>query len=218
MLIIEGADLVGKTTLAKALCAKLNELGWPHVYQHLSRLPAPWQRDAVRNYDRLCSPYSVRDRFHYSEPVYASARGDDPMISPGDFEVVNNIVRSVAGYVIIVTATEELIAERYARRAAQEMYDLHKILRVNEDFRHAAEVGRFAISQNGKAKDEYYFPVDLHVRCSSAAPFPCPEEIRLAAYTSRLMGQYHYPGARVVSQPRPMEPENAIEPLRSLAR
>jgi len=185
MLIIEGADLVGKTTLAKALTKQLNELGWPHVYQHLSRLPTCWREKTVGNYSRLMNAYAVRDRFHMSEPLYAAARGEEPMLSPGQYRSVDEEVKSHGGYIIVVTADPELIERRYAEHAAREMYSLDKVLEVNEGF--------VAMANGGW--DNYVNPLmDLHVHCTQAEQWPALPQLR--AYTARLAANFPYPGAR----------------------
>ena len=187
MLIIEGADLVGKTTLAKKLTSKLNDLGWPHVYQHLSRLPHEWRQDAVRNYARLCSPYTVRDRFHVSEPVYAEAREEEPMLNPLSYRNVDRIVQANGGYIIVITAAEDLIRERYARLGdRQEMYDLEKILAVNDAYYQLAHGGWRGFSAS----------IDLRFHCHEAMSFVDENDVLLRAYTSRLEANYPYPNAR----------------------
>lgn len=189
MLIIEGADLVGKTVLSKALCLRLNALGWPHVYQHLSRLPTTWAADAVQNYSRLCSPYVVRDRFHVSEPVYAQARGELPMLTPETYRQVDRLVHCTSGYVIVITASPSLIEQRYREHAAREMYDLDKVLAVNDAY------GAMAHRTFG----DYQPAIDLYIHCSESNPWVDPGEIALRAYTSRLNANYPYVGARAVS-------------------
>ena len=188
MIIVEGSDLVGKTTLCKVLCAKLNELGWPHVYQHLSRLPASWAADPVANYRRLASPYVVRDRFHMSEPLYAATRGEHPMISPRGYEQVDRSLAAYCAFTIVVTADPELIRARYEARRQLEMYALDTILQVNESYRQMIEgVGLWG---------EYRMRYDLHVHCDERTPFPPLEQIGLFGYTARMTNEFPYSGAK----------------------
>lgn len=187
MLIIEGADLVGKTTLAKALAKKLNSRSWPHVYQHLSRLPHEWAHHAVENYARLCSPYVVRDRFHMSELVYSDARREEPTLSPGTYRTVDQIVRSYCGFTIVVVATPDLIEERYRREVAggrAEMYDVERVLLVNQHFTDIA-------TQAGRWRD-YSIAFDHVISCDRDHPFPDPDQILLSAYCRRLAAEYPY--------------------------
>ena len=139
MLILEGADLVGKTTLAHKLIAEMNQRGWPHVYRHLSKLPDAWRAQATSNYSRLASPYIVQDRFHVSEPVYAWIRGEKPMMTPQSYSDVEAVLRIDAKFTVIIVADASLIERRYI--AEREMYSLEKVLKVNALYRHILDTG-----------------------------------------------------------------------------
>lgn len=129
MLILEGADLVGKTTLAHKLIAEMNQRGWPHVYRHLSKLPDAWRAQATSNYARLMSPYIVQDRFHVSEPVYAWIRGEKPLMTQQNYSDVEACLRVMGGFKVVIVAEPALIERRYV--AEREMYPLEKVLEVN---------------------------------------------------------------------------------------
>ena len=162
MLIIEGPDLAGKTTLAKALCERplLRDAGY--VYQHLSRLPSGFQ--AVQ-YLQMAAPMTVRDRFHMSEPCYSYARGDKPRLTLEEYRYVDGALRSLGAVTVVVLPSEELIAERYVTRAVLEMYPLDKVLRAREAFENMV-TGRPIC---GRQWDPDF---DLVVRCDNTLPFP----------------------------------------------
>lgn len=131
MLIIEGADLVGKTTLAKACLKILNDAGESHMMAHLSRPPKSF--DGYRGYlDRLAT-CTVWDRFHLSELAYRAC-DDYPMCTtPLKYELVDAAIRQRGGYVVCVIGDNNVIADRYAE-CSDDMYGLEHIKRVNEVF------------------------------------------------------------------------------------
>lgn len=135
MLIIEGADLTGKTTLAKRLAKLLNEqYGLPHVYQHLSRLPACWRGRARELHEELARRWVVQDRFHMSEVAYASARKDEPMLSPVEYELLDCSLRAGLGAltVVLVDLTGDVIRSRWRDG---EMFTLGQVLKVNDYYK-----------------------------------------------------------------------------------
>lgn len=125
IIIIDGCDLVGKTTLAKKLEAKTGL-----VYQHLSRLP-----DAFDRYwgylDRMGDGRVVYDRFHMSEVAYARMRGDETPLTPERYRLVDAQLRLRGCVTVVVTAEESLIRARWGR---DEMYDLEQVVAVNRIF------------------------------------------------------------------------------------
>lgn len=182
MIIIEGADLVGKTTFCHALMVRLNELGWPHVYRHMGKPPDCWKYDPVACYNRLSSPYIVQDRFYLSELVYAPLRDASPHITLSHCAAIRRHLRSLCAFMVVVTADPVLIRQRYNR---PEMFGLDKVLDANERFCRAAREGTL---------DGYSVNADLHIHCTEQKPFPSLEELYLRTYTNRLVAQMPYPG------------------------
>jgi len=74
MLILEGADQLGKTTLANKLLKELHKRGYPYVYRHFTRLPDCWKYPM--SYLAHVSEPVVQDRFHMSEIVYTYMRNE----------------------------------------------------------------------------------------------------------------------------------------------
>lgn len=194
MFIVEGPDLVGKTTLAKKIAGWLNELGWPHIYRHLSRLPETWHWDPVSNYGRLMNPYVVQDRFHYSEPLYSRVRGDSALLGPSSYAQVERRLRSFAAFTMVITADEALIEKRYtAERRVHEMYSLEKVLEVNRLYEEGASSGDAGWSG-------YRMPCDLWIRCTEEQPFvELSEHLNLHIYLNRLTRDFPYAGAKRVA-------------------
>lgn len=88
MIIIEGTDLTGKTTLAKQLVRKYDA-----TYVHLG-LPVPPQR----HWDKLCwtmnshSRLTVYDRAGFGSVVYGSIMDDEPNRYPVTLDELNRFV------------------------------------------------------------------------------------------------------------------------------
>lgn len=188
MLIVEGADCVGKTTLCKELVRALNEAGWPHVYHHLGLLPPCWRERAEQNYARIMAPYVVQDRFHLSEPIYAAARGDEPMLDVGQFDRVNRSLHGYGGFQVVVLAESQVIRQRFHATRLGQMYDLDTVLEVNDQYRQAAARGRWS---------GYPVNVDYVVNNhDDMAPGPVAQRI-VEQYVRRLCREgLAYPGAR----------------------
>lgn len=133
MLIVEGADLVGKTTLCEALVRELSRREHGYVYRHLTKLPngfvSPWA------YMQLASRRVVQDRFHMSEVLYAKARHERPVLSPFGYALVDAHLRQLGAFTVIVTTSRDQIADRWR---AGEMYDLDTVLAINDDFESVA--------------------------------------------------------------------------------
>ncbi len=170
MLIIEGPDLVGKTTLAHKAIRLLNDANFPHVYHHLSRLPKAWKRDAAMNYRRLATPYVVQDRFHMSDPLYAELRGEPPVLSPSEYHELDGFLHFMGVYQLTIVADEELIVERYEKHAQREMYRLEDVLRVNKLYINALRAERHK---------EYIIRCDGSFHCSRRIPFVTDDWLRL---------------------------------------
>jgi len=124
MIIIEGPDLVGKTTLAKKIAerAKLR-------YRHLSRMPDVF--DFFHGYTQMMHPHVVHDRMFLSEPVYATARGDQTPLTPERFHYVQGYAQTIGCITISVMTSLEAIEKRYREREAEEMYNWETMVRVH---------------------------------------------------------------------------------------
>lgn len=134
MIIVEGADLTGKTTFARKLAQALG-----FDYAHLSRLPPLFDKqfNHYLDYLPLIKPNVVWDRFHMSEVAYSYARNEDPStwkIKPSYYYALDRMLLKRATIIIVVTAEREVIAERFFRAARSEMYSLEQIQRANEAY------------------------------------------------------------------------------------
>lgn len=165
MLIIEGTDLVGKTTLAQTLTKRLAYSGY--VYSHFTRLPRGF--DYCWDYIARASRRVVQDRFHMSEWAYSQAR-DDPEPSPlscEKYRVIDGYLRSIGAFTVVILAEESLIRSRLGR---EEMYDIDVILKAQNSFKYLTTT---------RACD-----YDLVIKCDERNPWPDDQRI-LSAYLAR---------------------------------
>ena len=144
MLIVEGPDLVGKTTLCKELARVLNhEHGLPHDYAHLSKRSVAWQTFAetpVPLYLARAARHTVQDRFHMSDPIYACIRKDNGHIVPDDYALLDGMLRGKYGMmtVLMFDATDNCDVIR-SRWRDGEMYNLQFVTLVNLEYRQLAK-------------------------------------------------------------------------------
>lgn len=157
MIIIEGTDLVGKTSVCNKICeADGNTL----VYQHLSKPPENW--DYLFGYIDLAAKFSVRDRFHISDIAYRAACGEQPRIDPEHFRLVDAHLRLLGTVTAVITVDDCLLEERFAARKSVEMYKLDVILKANNYYKTIAKRGRY---------HHYNVDIDFHFHCTREYPY-----------------------------------------------
>lgn len=161
MLIIEGTDLVGKTTFAKTLVDELRNDGY--IYKHFSRLPETF--DYYWGYRDNAVRRSVQDRYHMSEIAYSMARGDIPKIDPLGYHLIDGALRNYGAFTVVITAEAELIKQRWGR---DEMYNLEQVLYANSLFDDVVNAG-FPGYPN--------IDVQAHIHCNADKPFPDPIDL-----------------------------------------
>lgn len=116
MLIIEGADRVGKTTLCHKLIERLAPTG-PWMYRHFGPLPESWMHPW--DYFPHMSRYVVQDRFHLSEWVYRRAEGQaNPDLTSEKYRLIDAQLRLLGSVTVVITASAKIIDERGGDRRA----------------------------------------------------------------------------------------------------
>jgi len=128
MIIVEGPDLAGKTTLCERILEHMHRHGYPYVPRHLSRLPYCflWQ-----HYYNLISPFVVQDRFHLSEIPYAKVRGDVPILDSWSYQIVDGWLKSVGAVQVVLIPTPEVLEARWRK---DEMYTLEQVQEVRANY------------------------------------------------------------------------------------
>lgn len=183
MLIIEGPDLVGKTTFTQRAVKLLNSRGWPHVYRHLSRLPDSFDR--YWGYQRLASGQVVQDRFHMSEPLYELARGEEPGthgLDPDTYRFVDGMLRSMGAVTVVMCADPEHVDDLLVSRwRDEEMYHKDLVRDVNYEYH--------KVACNAGWWNDYRMDVDFTFCATPGTPW-APEEFLdevVSAYQRRQL-------------------------------
>jgi thymidylate kinase len=132
VIVIEGTDMMGKTTLAQQLWTHpaLQERGYE--IQHLSRLPHG--HDRCWHYVQRMNQNAIFDRFYLSEIAYAEAREDT--FKPFSSEHLrwvhaNAQIHGVYTILLLAEPAREVLEPRYRDG---EMYNLDVILKANIAF------------------------------------------------------------------------------------
>lgn len=160
MLILEGADLVGKTTLCRDLLTWSYFKDRGYIYSHFSRLPARFPR--VWGHIEHAHRFTIQDRFHLGDPLYTQARQDDAFcLGPEQYRIVDGYLRFLGAYTIIITAPDALIIRRLEESGRLEMYDPHTILRANALYKSVVEHGSLG---------DYKIDWDYHIHVTDTIP------------------------------------------------
>lgn len=134
MLIIEGPDLVGKTTLALALQKELANRRYCHIYSHFTRLPATF--DQYWDYLPHIRADVVQDRFHMSRQAYGRQFHEQKLMSSEELRLIDSKLRQVGAMTVVCVSTSDTFLEQqYLKKDRDEMYKLDGILGVNAKYR-----------------------------------------------------------------------------------
>lgn len=127
MLIIEGADLVGKTTLQRELLKRLPQ----HVPAHFTRLPPGF--DFYHHYLTAANRWAVQDRFHLSELAYARFNRVGPSPLEAHVDLLHHRLRYEFGAftVLLIAETRDVFTTRWREG---EMFTLQQVMEVNDAF------------------------------------------------------------------------------------
>ncbi len=126
MLILEGADNLGKTIAAKKLLEMTTS--YPTYYSHMSRPNKNF--NFCSHYKDMMSYFAIQDQFHLSGLVYQGAIDKDQL----------NLIESWLGVYGTYTVVFVGSSKWYEGRAKQrkEMFDPDELQRVNSVYRRIA--------------------------------------------------------------------------------
>lgn len=167
MIVIEGPDHVGKTHLAHELIRRLNARGYPHIYQHLSKLPESFHY--FRDYLPLINKNVVMDRFLPSRQAYGKVFDNQRMLDDDEFKLMDACLRLVGAVTVLVTADPVWLREHFGEK--DEMYEVGPVLQVNDVYKDQASNG--------------VWDVDFTFETSAAAGFPSSDEAWLDAIVDK---------------------------------
>lgn len=169
MLIIEGCDQAGKTTLARECVKVLSEdYGMPMMYGHLDKPPKSW--DKYWSYRELVNRHVVMDRFHMSHVAYRAIDKEPHDLTPLTYAMVDAEVALQGGLVVLVTMSNVLITNRWAEKHPDrdEMYACDHVRKVNDVF---IELAKRPLTLGYKPK------VDFYIELCSEAPYVNRQQI-----------------------------------------
>lgn len=133
MLILEGADLVGKTTLQTELLKHTAFTSRGYMPAHTGQPPKGF--DHCWGYINLASRRVIMDRFHMSEFVYDRVlRGGQQLLDPEMYRFVDGRLCALGVMTVIITADDDLLRERYSN-GADELCHIEQILLANDEYR-----------------------------------------------------------------------------------
>lgn len=130
MLVIEGPDMVGKSSLVAAVAAEAERHGFRVDVDKFGMAESHCMLKSCRQ--RVRSGV-IADRCWVSEIIYGTVVGGDrPRVTPEESKEIYGLVKSAGGLVVVVTATETCYKELVARHHARgEEYDIDTCSRVN---------------------------------------------------------------------------------------
>jgi len=99
MLIIEGSDCLGKTTLANNILKRVQELGEIATIRHLGRPDTTF--DFYTDYFPMIEPSVIQDRFHLGALAY-----HDGVMTPDHLRIIEGWIYSHGGFIILMYASD----------------------------------------------------------------------------------------------------------------
>lgn len=166
MIVLEGADVVGKSSVSAELFKLIpEEYTRPVMPRHYTKPPNC--HDKYWGYRSCVERYVIMDRFHMSHVVYRAVDGELNHLTPFRYSLVDAEVTRVGGLIVILWASEAAIRERWDQSRG-EMYDLDFVLKCNRYFKMIADCeGAKAHYSPFKG---YSMKADLTIKSNTASP------------------------------------------------
>lgn len=186
MLIIEGSDCVGKTTLCNELLKRLNAAGCAMIPQHFGLLPKDWGYYA--DYLPYMATHTVMDRFIMSEVVYGhTLRGGSPL-TPEIYRLLDAHLRMLGAVTVVVVANDYWyrlqLKEKYGER--RQVFDVDQVTRVNKGFMDLVyrddPVSTWVL--------EYSVDFDYTYECNQGNGYPASNETFLSMVTQTYLRRH----------------------------
>lgn len=137
MLIIEGADNLGKTTAAKRLVKLADNHPsagyWPVRYQHMSRPNKCF--DFCNDYTDMMSKFAVQDRFHMGSLVW-----HEGVQTLARMKVIEGRLLALGSSMIVMYAGDDDWYRRHlAEQPKDELFDAETLVTANRKFREQSD-------------------------------------------------------------------------------
>jgi hypothetical protein len=134
--VLEGPDLAGKSTLADEL--EKQYVDWELSVTRMKRGPLKPSQDPLTEYLVPLQDYDgngvwVLDRWHLGELVYGELLRGASRLSLAQAHYVELALRSLGGYPVHVTTTQEILARRYSARG-DDLVNLEQLLAVRDHY------------------------------------------------------------------------------------
>jgi len=141
VLLIEGPDMVGKTTMVDRLCEVLDACyDWEGTPVRRQKFGLEESHHMLRSCEDRLKPWTVYDRGYVSEIVYGSRCRPKPRVTPREVQLINGMRDGCRGMTVVVHASddvyERLIAEHHDRG---EDFSREQCRDVNKAYRHVAQ-------------------------------------------------------------------------------
>lgn len=169
MLIVEGPDMIGKTTLCEALIKRLNALGYPLIPQHFGLLPKGWNYYA--DYLPFMNARTVMDRFILSEVVYGNVLRGSTQLDPETYRMLDAQLRLQGSVTVVIYATDEWLSKQIVDKYAQrdEKFSPAQIMQVNRGF---ANLVNSEVTEHNPWVQGYACDVDFTYEVNATNNFP----------------------------------------------
>ena len=175
MIILEGPDCVGKTTLANNLFEHSDLQDAGYIYAHFTRLPRGFR--SPKYYLERMSQRVIQDRFHISELVYCKFNGKHSIVSQEGHDEVNEKLKGSS--IVVLTADEQLLVERF--ESEREMYSVETVLEANNRYFKYLK-GELGVEPYRNIL-HYHFTRDNLYPCDQVVAEIAREEMRCHGYT-----------------------------------
>jgi thymidylate kinase len=143
LIILEGADLVGKTTLQKRILDELHRRNQLYIGLHQTAPPPNW---SLRQYlPFLFAEGVVWDRFHIGQLVYRSADLLPANLDNADWDELQDNLARCRAYTVVITVEPDVIERRWR---PGEMFDLVQVLAANERYKEITSTGYVTCRKN----------------------------------------------------------------------
>jgi len=169
IIILEGADGTGKTTLATKLMARM---GGANIYRR-----ATPREHVLREYtfDRITRDPIIADRWHYGELIYGPLFRTETQLTTTFFRAIDQYLRQIGALLVLVDGQAAEIRQRILGRAENDDIDelmmgdmLPRVLdQYREIYEWPQEVRKMRIM--GPAEDHHVDEIIKHARRAYAA-------------------------------------------------
>lgn len=137
MIILEGADCVGKTTAAHKLCEIIkaryrSDAMTRTLYRHMTKPSNEF--DHFADYLHLVHE-GVQDRFHLGSIVYGKMLGCGNYPTSRKMRCLQRYLRWSGCFTVIMTAERKWLSDQLDKSAKSEMYAKEQILDANECYK-----------------------------------------------------------------------------------